>query len=200
MYDGLTVRYGFHCPTRGEVWVRLSSFRLVERLEGAASPAVFKITFACPCGEEHDGLVTHDELDWAPIAAGTAEFLNVMTSRLESVAGDLLDRAVRLIRKGVWPWSFYCFPENRPRATYPSAFRLLAPGDETVGLAVRCPSCDQTSVNLVSQAHVDLPFYNDAQVAVVEHLFASDRARSIEAFREELDSACFDARRRDLAA
>jgi hypothetical protein len=55
-------------------------------------------------------------------------------------------------------------------------------------------------VNLVTREHVDLPFHNDPRVVVVEHLFAYDRAATIEAFREELSSASFDARVRRLAA
>ena len=45
-----------------------------------------------------------------------------------------------------------------------------------------------------------MPFYNDPRVVVVEHLFAYDRAATLEAFRDELDSASFDARVRRLAA
>jgi hypothetical protein len=86
MYDQLTGRYTFACPARGEVRIPLSRFRVLERLPGAAHPAVFKITFACDCGAEHDGLVTHDELDWAPLAGSDEVFLNVMTARLESAA------------------------------------------------------------------------------------------------------------------
>jgi hypothetical protein len=36
-------------------------------------------------------------------------------------------------------------------------------------------------------------------VTVVEHIFTRDEEATIVAFREELDSARFDARRRDLA-
>ena len=200
MYDGLTGRYRFSCPDAGEVSVRLSSFRVLERLPGPGHPAVFKIRFACPCGEEHEGLVTHGELDWAPIGGSDVTFFDLMTARLESVARDLPDLAARRIQAGDWPWSFYCFAEARPQPVFPSAFRALAPADEAVGLAVRCPTCAQTSVNVVSIRHVDEPFYNDATVAVVEHVFPADRERAIEAFREELDSAAFDARRRGLAA
>ena len=59
MYDQLTGSYTFACPVHGEVRVTLSRFRILERLLGAAHPAVYKITFACDCGGEHDGLVTH---------------------------------------------------------------------------------------------------------------------------------------------
>ena len=200
MYDGLTGRYTFSCPTRGEVKVRLSGFRVLERLPGAAHPAVYKITFACGCGEEHEGLVTHDELDWAPLGGSEASFFNLMTSRLESSTEELTDLAARRIQGGAWPWSFFCYPEERPRPVFPSAFRLLSPGGGEVGLAVECPACARTSVNVVSRAHVDVPFYNDRRVAVVEHIFPYDRENALEAFRAELFSSSFDASRRDLAA
>ena len=200
MYDQLTGRYTFACPTRGEVRVRLSRFLLLERLAGAASPAVYKISFACECGGEHDGLVAHDELDWAPLAGSEAPFLNLMTARLESAALELLELAARRIQSGEWPWSFFCYPEERPRPVFPSAFRVLAEGGEELGLAVECPTCSRTSVNLVSHEHVDVPFYNDRRVGVVEHVFDRDRERAVAEFREELLSSAFDARRRDLAA
>lgn len=200
MYDGLTGRYLFHCPLRGEVRLPLSSFRTFERLAGAAHPVVFTVTFECPCGEEHQGLVAHDELDLAPLTAPQAAFFNLMTSRLESVTAELLDLAVRRIRKGDWPWSFFCYPEDRPRPAFPSDFRLVAPGEQGLAVAVRCPACSRTSVNLVSEEHVDVPFHNDSTVAVVEHIFVSDLAQTLTAFREELSSSLFDARRRGLAA
>ena len=51
----------------------LSAFRSFERLPGAAHPAVFRVRFACPCGGEHDGLLTHEELDWAPLGLAARE-------------------------------------------------------------------------------------------------------------------------------
>jgi hypothetical protein len=75
---------------------------------------------------------------------------------------------------------------------------LLAPGDGSLGLAVRCPACQRTSVNLVSHEHVDLPFHNDREIGVVEHVFYDDVHATIEEFRAELWSARFDARRLSL--
>src|ERR671919_429043 len=147
MYDVLRTDYTFSCPVRGESRVRLSSFRRLERLAGAAHPAVYRVSFACPCGGEHPGLVSHDDLDWAPLglAASTA-FLNVMTARLEALALELGDLAARRIEGGEWPWSFFCYPEERPRPIFPSSFFLLAPGSsEQLGVAVRCPVCDGVS-------------------------------------------------------
>src|SRR5207302_2732979 len=62
VYDALTTRYTFACPARGESHVCLSSFRELERLPGAAHPAVYRVRFSCACGDDHDGLVAHDEL------------------------------------------------------------------------------------------------------------------------------------------
>jgi hypothetical protein len=200
MYDGLTGLYTFACPVRGEVRLPLSAFRVLERLPGASHPAVFKVTFSCACGGEHEGLVAHDDLDWAPLAGSNSAFLNLMTSKLEAAADELLALAASHIRAGEWPWSFFCYPEERPRPVFPSSFRALAAGTERLGLAVECPSCSRTSVNLVTHRHVDVPFYNDAKVDVVEHVFQGDRHTTLEAFRAELDSGTFDARRRDLAA
>src|SRR5437868_3083393 len=92
MYDPLTSRYTFSCPHRGEAHVALSDFRTLERLEGTAHPVVYRIRFACACGDEHDGLVTHDELDWAPLGLEGGVFLNLMTARVEPLAGELGDR------------------------------------------------------------------------------------------------------------
>ena len=195
MYDALTGRYTFTCPAQGRSRVTLSAFRTFERLPGAAHPAVYHIRFACTCGDEHDGLVSHDELDWAPLGLDGGLFFNLMTARLDSVAAELEDAAVRHLQAGEWPWSFFCYPEDRPRPVFPSSFFLLAPGDGSLGLAVRCPACQRTSVNLVSHEHVDLPFHNDAEVGVVEHVFSDDVVGTVEAFRAELDSASFDARR-----
>jgi hypothetical protein len=198
MYDALTGRYTFACPTRGETRVTLSAFRVLERLPGTAHPAVYSVCFECGCGGEHRGLVSHDELDWAPLGLQERAFLNLMTARLDEVAGELSDLAARRIQAGEWPWSFFCFAEDRPRPVSPSSFVLLTPGDRALGLAVRCPACASVSVNLVSHSHVDLPFHNDTEIGVVEHVFPVDALRTLEEFRAQLYSAEFDARRLHL--
>src|SRR4030081_1953839 len=193
MYDAFSTRYTFACPRQGETRVRLSAFRVLDRLPGAGHPAVFHVVFDCPCGEEHPGLVSDDELDWAPLGLSEERFLNLMTDRFEDAAVELSDLAVRRIQAGHWPWSFYCYPEDRPRPVFPSSFFLLAPGDGSLGLAVRCPACNRVSVNLVSHEHVDLPFHNDREIGVVPHVFAGDAERMVEEFRAELESGGFDA-------
>ena len=196
MYDGLTTKYTFACPERGETRVTLSDFRRLDRLAGAAHPAVFCVRFACVCGGEHDGFVTHEELDWAPLGLRVGvSFLNLMTDRLEALESELAELAAARIRAGQWPWSFFCYPENQARPVFPSSFFLLAPSAGAVGLAVRCPACAQTSINIVSAQHVDLPFHNDPHVGVVEHVFAADAERAVEEFAAELDSARFEIAR-----
>lgn len=201
MYDTLTTSYTFACPIHGETHVRLSRFRRLEELPGSQHPAVFRVEFDCGCGREHPGLLTHDDLDWAPLglADGTT-FVNLMTSRVEALAGELGDLAATRIKAGEWPWSFFCWPEERPRPVYPSAFRLLAPAasGDRVGLAVRCPVCGKVSVNLVTRAHVDVPFVNDREIGVVEHVFEHDAVATVEEFRAELWGESFDARRLGL--
>jgi hypothetical protein len=200
VYDALTTRYSFSCPERGEAHVALSAFRRIEQLPGAAHPAVFEVDFDCGCGGQHPGLVTHNELDWAPLGLAEGVFLNLMTARLDAVEEELADLAARRIGAGEWPWSFFCYPEERPRPIFPSSFFLLAPAEDrgAVGIAVRCPVCSGVSVNLVSALHVDVPFHNDAEIGVVEHVFAPDAERAVDEFAEELYSAHFDARRLNL--
>jgi hypothetical protein len=198
MYDALTARYTFACPARGEARVPLSAFRRVDRMPGPAHPAVFRVAFACVCGGEHVGIVAHDELDWAPLGLEAGSFLNVMTATIDDAAGELADLAARRIGAGEWPWTFYCYPEERPRPGFPSAFTLVAPGERAFGVAVRCAACSRLSVNLVSVAHLDVPFHNDSHVGVVEHFFSEDMRHTVEQFTAELYSAHFDARRLTL--
>jgi hypothetical protein len=198
MYDPLTTSYTFACPVHGETRVRLSRFRRVERLPGAEHPSVYRVEFDCGCGERHPGLVSHDELDWAPLGLdASTPFLNLMTSRIEAVGTELGDRAAAMIGAGEWPWSFFCWPEDRPRPAYPSAFTLLAPAPRgnRIVVAVRCSVCGRMSVNVVSREHVDVPFVNDREVGVVEHVLPGDVEAAVAEFRAELLSGSFDARR-----
>ena len=201
MYDTLTTSYTFNCPFHGETHVRLSRFRRLEQLPGAQHPAVFRVEFECGCGEDHPGLVTHGDLDWAPLGLhDDTQYVNLMTSRVESLGCELGELAASRIKAGEWPWSFFCWPEERPRPVFPSAFKLLAPAvnGDRVGLAVRCPACGKISVNLVSRAHVDVPFVNDREVGVVEHHFHADASATVAEFQAELWSGSFDARRLGL--
>jgi hypothetical protein len=200
MYDPLRTHYVLSCPERGETTATLSDFRRLERLPGAAHPAVFAITFACRCGGEHPGLVSHDDLDWAPLGFDAGPFVDLMTNSTGEAASELAEVAATRIRNGQWPWSFFCYLEGRPRPVFPSSFSLLTPGASSglLGLVVRCPGCSSRSINLVSRAHVDVPFHNDSEVGVVEHVFEADAERVLDDFRDELHSSRFDTRRLTL--
>ena len=198
MYDVLRSRYTFACPVRGETHVALSSFRRLVRLPGAAHPAVFRVEFHCACGEEHVGLVADDDLDWAPLGLSAGSYVNLMTSTFDAVADELAEVSALRIKAGEWPWSFFCYAEERSRPVFPSSFSLLAPGGDAVGLAVRCPACVLVSVNLVSAAHIDVPFHNDPHVGVVERVFDAEALPTIGDFRSELYSSAFDYRRLEL--
>ena len=203
MYDPFTGLYSLACPHQGEARLRLSSFRALDRLPGPSTPAVFSVLFACPCGEEHPGLVAHDDLDVAPLGLGTSlTFRNLLTARDDPVSGELADLAATRIGAGEWPWSFFCYLEARPRPITPSAIaRIDDRGLDEEGLlavAVRCPACETTSVNVVTRHHVDVPFWNDPCVAVADHVFADETVRAADGFREELGSAHFEARRLEL--
>jgi hypothetical protein len=80
MYDSLTSTYTFSCPLHGETHVVLSRFRRLEELPGPHHPAVYRVEFACGCGHDHPGLLTHDELDWAPLGLqDETTVVNLMT-------------------------------------------------------------------------------------------------------------------------
>jgi len=201
VYDALTTSYRLSCPKHGKTSVRLSRFRRVDELPGPHHPAVYRIVFACGCGDEHPGLVSHDELDLAPLGLEEERmFHNLMTSRVDSLGAELTELAAQRIRAGEWPWIFFCWPEERPRPVYPSAFRLLgeAGPQGRIGVAVQCPVCARISVNLVTREHVDTPFHNDREIGVIQHVFGAGAAATIEAFTAELYSARFDARRLTL--
>jgi hypothetical protein len=199
VYDPLTSRYSFACPHGRDANVPLSHFRTLEQLPGPQHPTVYRVVFTCGCGDDHPGLVSHDDLDWAPLGATSeATFRNFMTSHDDSLADELVGLAATRIGAGEWPWSFFCHPEGRPRPMTPSALAVIVPADRSVGVAVRCPSCESVSVNLVTHAHVDIPFWNDARVGVVGHTFEADAVRAIEEFRAQLQSAQFDEKRLDL--
>ena len=200
MYDPLTGFYSLSCPHRGEARLRLSSFRALDRLPGPSTPAVFSVLFACPCGEEHPGLVAHHELDVAPLGLGSdLTFRNVLTDHDDPVGAELADLAATRIGAGEWPWTFFCCLEARPRPITPSAIARIdadrARDEGRLAVAVRCPACSTTSVNVVTHHHVDVPFWNDQSVAVADHVFADDAVRGAEGFREELASTTFDERR-----
>ena len=153
----------------------LSAFRRLERLPGAAHPAVYGVLFECGCGDEHTGLVAHDELDWAPLGAAVGDFLNLMTSRLDDAGAELTGASAardsaRASGRGA---STATRKDGRVPCSHPRSWRSL-PAGAASGSPSAVPPALALSVNLVTQAHVDLPFWNDASVGVVDHVFADD--------------------------
>jgi hypothetical protein len=198
MYDALTTRYRFSCPHRGHASVALSGFRRLEELPGPHHPAVYHVEFVCGCGELHPGLVPQSDLDWAPLGlTEQTSYLNLMTSRSDLLADEFVELAAVRIKSGEWPWSFFCWPEERPRQVFPSSFWLLASGgrDGRVVVAVRCPDCGNVSVNLVSREHVDLPFHNDRDVGVLTHRFEALPGTPLAALALDAEQAGFESRR-----
>ena len=196
MYDALTARYTFPCPARGETSVPLSSFRRLERLPGASHPAVYQVAFACPCGEEHPGLVAHDDLDWAPLGLAAGEFLNLMTARLEAVEVELGDSPPGGSRRGSGRGASSATRSSgrgrcsRRRSSCSRGRRAgwsargALPGLRAASRSTSSPTSTSTCRSTTT-----------ATIGVVEHVFAADALRTVEEFRAELYSASFDARR-----
>jgi hypothetical protein len=205
MYDRMRAAYRFHCPHLpggGRRLVRLSAFRSVERLAGAAHPAVFRVAYACACGDDHVGLVDHGDLDTVGAGAEEVRFTNLMTGRAEPVTTELDEIARFELGRGNWPWRLYCVREASLKPVFPSSLTLVAPaargGEDLVGVAVRCPTCGSVSVNLVSCAHLDVPFHHDRVVRFVDRPFGDGRDLTLERFHQHLYSASFDADRARL--
>ena len=129
------------------------------------------------CGDDHEGLVTHDELDWAPIAGPGRPFLNLMTARLESAARG----APRPGRDGgsgraTGRGASSAIPEERPRPSSHRPSGSRARGRSSSASPCECPALlAHVREPRQPRPHVDVPFYNDRQVAVVEHVFGGDR-------------------------
>ncbi len=105
------------------------------------------------CGGEHPALLSEHELDCGPVTPRTDEtFVNVLTGKHEPVAEELTNVAELHLRRGNWPWTFYCACEHEVRPGYPSHLARVEPGvdDRTLGVAVRCACCGGLSINLVS--------------------------------------------------
>lgn len=192
MFDQLRNQYSLRCPTRDErAWVSVSAFRRIRRLRGATSPAVFRVEFDCACGDVHQTLVSHDRLDWAPLGTDSTEtFTNLLTGRRELVATELVEQATDHIRRGRWPWTFWCHPESALRPGFPSSLRFVTPehdhGADRVGVLVRCFSCARHTVNIVSCDHLDVPWHNDPHIAYVAQVFDGDQLAPEERFRHQL--------------
>ena len=129
------------------------------------------------------------------------EFRNLVTGRTEPVAGELVELTRAQVQKGNWPWKLYCGREAKLKPVFPSSLALVSPADsELVGVAMHCPSCGELSLNVVSEAHLDVPFYHDRVVRLIDRPFLDSRDLTVDDFHERLWSAGFDAERARLAS
>jgi hypothetical protein len=192
VYDQLRNRYSLRCPElEHATWVPVSAFRTIRRLRGATSPAIFRVQFDCECGGRHETLVAHDRLDWEPLGTDTAEtYVNLVTGRRELLATELTELASERLRRGSWPWTFWCHPESTMRPGFPSSLRFVTPehdhGTDRVGVLVRCFSCERHTVNIVSRTHLDVPWHNDPAIGFVAQVFDGDALQPEERFRHQL--------------
>lgn len=192
MFDQFRNQYSLRCPSLQEnVWVSVSKFRRIRRLRGASAPAVFRVEFECECSNIHETLVSHDNLDWAPLGTESAStFMNLVTCRRELVASELANVASDQIRRGRWPWTFWCHPEHSMRPGFPSSLRLVTDehdhGSGQIGVLVRCFSCSRHTINIVSRDHLDVPWHSDARIGFVAQLFDGDQLSPEERFRHQL--------------
>lgn len=193
MFDPIRNRYALSCPNGDErVLVPVSSFRVIRRLRGAAHPAVFRVEYDCPCGDRHEALVAHDQLDWEPLGTDSAEtFTDLLTGRRELLATELVEHATSQLRRGAWPWTFWCHPEGAVRPGFPSALRFITPehgyDGERVGTLVRCATCARHTVNFVTRDHLDVPWHNDDHIAYVAAVFDGEELTAEERFRQQLE-------------
>jgi hypothetical protein len=205
VFDAVTNKYSFRCPIAGDTsWVAVSDFRQIRRLQGASAPAVFRVRYDCTCGSEHEGLVAHDTLDLEPLALDSSQtFFNIQTGTSELIASELGEMAMTMLKKGEWPWSFYCHPESAMRPGFPSSLRMIYPVEGDVharhGALVRCFSCQRMTVNLVSQEHLDVPFFSDRTIQYVDRILGTDHLSEEELFRHQLENGLFRTTRTDAA-
>jgi hypothetical protein len=178
MYDPLRAEYRMRCPERNpdgdrRYGVTLSQFVSVTRLAGAQHPAVYCVHHHCSaCGGSHDALLTHDELDCAPVVGtpSSEPFWEPLTGRIAGDAGEeLREAAASRVRRGDWPWLFWCAEERCGKPLFPSEIRFAARHDDRIGIAVVCSACERASLNVVTPWHLDVPFFHDRAVE------ASDR-------------------------
>ena len=161
------------CPERDtdgarRYGVTLSQFVSVARLPGAQHPAVYCVHYHCAaCGGSHDALLTHEELDHAPVVGAPygERFWEPLTGRIAGdTAEELRATAASHVRRGDWPWLFWCAEERCRKPLFPSEIRFAARRDDRVGIAVVCSACERASLNVVTPWHLDVPFFHDRAV------------------------------------
>ena len=121
-------------------------------------------------------------------------FWEPLTGRIAGDAGEeLREAAASHVRRGDWPWLFWCAEERCRKPLFPSEIRFAARRDDRVGIAVVCSACERASLNVVTPWHLDVPFFHDRAVE------ASDRPlRSLDSSRFAAALAAAPMRERAL--
>ena len=176
------------------------------RLPGAAHPAVYRIAYDCSCGDHHVGLVSHDDLDYGPLHAGGGRIPQppdrpYRAGRRRAGRARPIPCAARELAVAA-----VLLPEARMRPVWPSSLAMVAPAESgrdgvLIGVAMSCPGCGEVSVNLVTGAHLDVPFYHDKVVRYVDRPYGDGRDLTVDVFhhRAALRPVRQRARRPDLA-
>ena len=184
-FDALRQAYELSCPViAATTHVQLHQFRQVTQLPGPQHPAVFSCLHDCACETgPHTSLMAHDELDWSPTAGLSGEVYMPLslspdpakpTSAILDAGMDLVQTQIdqerrRHLLRGEWPWMFWCRREEAARPAFPSNMRRLIPvQDDEMAVVFACQHCGLDTVNLVSQAHVDIPFHTDRSIKFVD--------------------------------
>ena len=202
MYDALTTRYTFACPARGETSVRLSAFRrgrpAARRRPPGRVPRPLRLRLRR--GTPRPRLTRPTRLGAArPRRARDVPEPDDSPTRAARLGVRRPDDPPRS-RPESGPGASSATPrsDRGPCSRPSSASSPQAHPTASIGLAVLCPACVRISINLVTHEHVDLPFHNDAEIGVVQHVFTSDTTQTLDEFRARLYSSDFDARRLQL--
>jgi len=142
--------------------------------------------------------VSHDDLDYAPIGAADVTFRNLLTGRTEPVGASCSSWPAARCRRAT-AVAAVLRPRGEAEAGVPVEPDDGLPADsQLVGVAMRCPSCGELSLNVVTESHLDVPFYHDRTVRLIDRPFGDRRDLTVDAFHAELWSAGFDAARASL--
>ena len=145
--------------------------------------------------------MSHADLDYGPLAPVEVEFRNLLTGRTEPVGDELAEvaRSAGAARQLAVAAVLQPRGADEPGvAVQPGMVRPGGRPRRVVGVAMSCPGCGEVSLNLVSGAHLDVPFYHDRVVRYVDRPFGDARDLTVEGFHHQLHSARFDTERADL--